>query len=102
MMEQTQPYLVGLKLFEQFTQSYTSLMFQSLEWNIKQFKSAIGPVDKEVKLLPPHSPKPAQPDEVKELKKQVELLTERINSLEKARKSSAWNKSGEGHWAMQK
>lgn len=98
-MEQTQPYFAGLKFFEQFTQSYTNLMFQSLEWNVKQFKAVIGQVDKEAKVMPPA---PAQPDEVKELRKQVELLTERINSLERARKSSAWNKSGEGHWAMQK
>lgn len=100
-MEQTQPYLVGFKLFEQVTQSYANLMFQSLEWNVKQFKAVVGQVDKESRAVLPLSA-PAQTDEVKELRKQVELLTERINSLERAKKSSAWNKSGEGHWAMQK
>ncbi len=101
-MEQTQPYLVGLKFFEQFTQTYANLMFQSLEWNVEQFKTAIGQVDQLAKAVLPKSPAPAEPDEVKELKKQVELLTERINGLERAKKSSAWNKSGEGYWAMQK
>lgn len=101
-MEQTQPYLVGLKFFEQFTQSYANLMFQSLEWNVKQFKTVVGQVDREAKSTPPQLPTSAQPDEVTELKKQVALLTERINGLEKAKKSSAWNKSGEGYWAMQK
>lgn len=97
-MEQTQPYLVGLKFFEQFTQSYANLMFQAMDWNLKQFKVVTGQTDK----VTAQPAKPAQSDELKELKKQVELLTERINSLEKSKKSSAWNKSAEGHWAMQK
>lgn len=101
-MEQTQPYLVGFKLFEQVTQSYANLMFQSLEWNVKQFKAVVGQVDREAKSTPPQLSTPAEPDEVTELKKQVALLTERINGLERAKKSSGWNKSGEGHWAMQK
>ncbi|NJN95790.1 MAG: hypothetical protein HC875_17645 [Anaerolineales bacterium] len=101
MMEQTQPYLVSFKFFEQFTQSYANLMFQSLEWNVKQFKAVVGQVDKESRAVLPLSA-PVQTDEVKELRKQVELLTERINSLERTKKSSAWNKSGEGYWAMQK
>lgn len=101
-MEQTQPYLVGFKFFEQLSQSYVNLMFQTMDWNLKQFKAVTGQIDKVAKpaLLQPAAP--AQADELTELKKQVALLTERINSLEKAKKSSAWNKSGEGHWAMQK
>lgn len=101
-MEQTQPFLVGLKFFEQFTQNYANLMFQTMDWNLRQFKAVAGQIDKVTKpaLLQPSAP--AQSDELRELKKQIELLTERINSLEKSKKSSAWNKSGEGHWAMQK
>lgn len=101
-MEQTQPYLVGLKFFEQFTQSYANLMFQTIEWNVKQFKAITGQVDTVTKQVLPQPLGPAQSDELKELKKQVEFLTERVNSLEKSKKSSTWNKSGEGHWAMQK
>lgn len=101
-MEQTQPYLVGVKFFEQLSQSYTNLMFQMMDWNLKQFKAVIGQMDTVTKQPSPQPLAPAQSDELKELKKQVEILTERINSLEKSKKSSAWNKSGEGHWAMQK
>lgn len=101
-MAQTQSYFVGLKFFEQFTQNYTNLMFQTLDWNFKQFKAVTGQVAEVAKQALPQPIAPAQPDELEALKQQVEVLTQRVNSLEKAKKSSAWNKSGEGHWALQK
>ncbi|MFN8455033.1 MAG: hypothetical protein U0401_10265 [Anaerolineae bacterium] len=101
-MEQTQPYLVGLKFFERFTLGYAHLIFQTMDWNFRQFKAVTGQVDEAAKQVLPQSLGPAQSNELTELKKQVEFLTERVNSLEKSKKSSAWNKSGEGHWAMQK
>lgn len=101
-MEQTQTYFAGLKFLEQLTQSYANLAFQTLEWNVKQFRVLVGQVGQESDVILTQAPTPVQPDEVKELRKQVELLTERISNLEKSKKSSAWNKSGEGHWALQK
>ncbi len=81
---------VGFKFLEQLTQSFAEMVFNTLDYNLKQleaFQEGLNGVTEQISVVhfnPAQLSPPTTLDEVAVLRQQVQLLTQRINDLENA------------------
>lgn len=87
-----QMWRTGFKFLEQMTDSYTDLMFFTMKQNVKNFELFKNQLDNFIEVTTPSNK--ATPSE-EELQKQVNILTRRLNNLEKNRNASVWRSSGQ-------
>lgn len=91
----------GFKFIEQLTQSYAEIMFNTLDYNMKQLDVIQEGVSGVVEKLPVWFVGPSRPaadDEVIALREQVRALTVRVNALENARKTSNWKRAEDSNY----
>ena len=92
--------LTGFKFFNQLTDNYTDMVRCAMgldrsEQDKLVTKQTSDAVD--VAAVSELSDKFAELDE---LRRQVQMLNQKIERLEKNKKANQWNKSGKGHWRL--
>ena len=98
----------GFKVIEQLSRNYTNFMFSIIEQNVKQSETIKVQLNESVKTIIPwaagvqadEDSSPEQPNEIEELRQQIEILTQKIARLENSSRSNTWNKSGKGHFKI--
>lgn len=102
-----------LSYFEVRPITYSSVAVQILEKNLQQFALLQGQLLDTAKtmfpwpLLAEASPAKTEPldqaatqAELEQLRQQVAELSQRLQALERSKKATHWNKSGEGHFKL--
>ena len=83
--------LTGFKLFNQFTENYVDFVRCLMNTDDK-----LGAMTEEITTGTKRASDSLA--ELTELRQQVQLLTQKIERLEKGKKTAHWNRSGKGHW----
>ncbi len=83
--------LTSFKLFNQFTENYVDFVRCLMNTG-----NTLGATTEEI-TKGTHQTSDSLA-ELTELRQQVQLLTQKIERLEKNKKTAHWNRSGKGHW----
>jgi len=99
-MYQELPFTTGFKLFNQLTDSYADMVRCAMGLGRSEQDKLIAKQTADEVDVATLSELSDKLTELDELRRQVQMLNQKIERLEKSKKANQWNKSGKGHWRL--